>query len=320
MMNRAISERTRHLYQTGLNSYLHFLDHFALRVGTQLPYPTEAFLVSYVFYCHSVKNVAYSTIKSYLAGIRFHFVLTTGNNPLYAANGAMERLQMILRAVKKCQIPKPKKRQPMTAPILRGMIDVLTSTPTFGLVNDAMLAACITTAFFGFLRCGEFCMDRSDSEDFLSVNDVLWESNSSGYTVHLRSSKTDPFRRGVDLFISALGPNNPLCPVRHLQRYMLIRRHSTVPISGPLFLFNECALTRARFIFLMKAVLTQAGYDSDHYSGHSYRAGAASSCAMSSVQDHLIKVLGRWKSDAYQRYISTSRESIRRAHLAMSLV
>lgn len=317
----SIGANTRRMYQSGLNSYQDFLNHFSLRGNsTELsPFPTEEILLSYIFYCHEIKKVTYSTIKCYLSGIRFHFIVSVGINPFKEGGGTLERLQIILRAVKKCQIPRPVKRLPITAPIITDMLRVLTGSPTFGLAQDAMLAASITTAFFGFLRCGEFCMSNTNSGNFLAANDILWEPGYDGYTLRLRASKTDPFRKGVDIYISALGMDNELCPARHLKRYWLLRKCSKVPMSGPLFLTGDCALTRDCFINMTRSILQKAGYDSRSFSGHSYRAGGASSCSRANIQDHLIKVLGRWKSDAYQRYISISRETIKRAQLAMSL-
>ena len=51
------------------------------------------------------------------------------------------------------------------------------------------------------------------------------------------------------------------------------------------------------------------GY-SGNYSGHSFHIGAATTAASQGLPDHLIKILGRWSSDAYQRYSRTSAGSL----------
>ena len=43
-----------------------------------------------------------------------------------------------------------------------------------------------------------------------------------------------------------------------------------------------------------------AGIDFVPYSGHSFRSGAATTAAKQGISDATIKMLGRWKSSAYQ--------------------
>ena len=76
---------------------------------------------------------------------------------------------------------------------------------------------------------------------------------------------------------------------------------------------NGEPLTRTVFVVKLKAALTHLGFDSNKYSGHSFRIGAATSCNSILVHDDMIKTLRRWKSDCYNRYIRTSDEDIRRA-------
>jgi hypothetical protein len=53
----------------------------------------------------------------------------------------------------------------------------------------------------------------------------------------------------------------------------------------------------------MKEALISAGVDCSPYSGHSFRSGAATTAAKQGISDATIKMLGRWKSSAYQLYI-----------------
>ena len=65
-------------------------------------------------------------------------------------------------------------------------------------------------------------------------------------------------------------------------------------------------------------MLQLCGFDSKSYSGHSFRSGAASSAGKAHVEDHMIKVLGRWKSDSYCRYIKISPPSIKYAQQSLT--
>lgn len=51
-----------------------------------------------------------------------------------------------------------------------------------------------------------------------------------------------------------------------------------------------------------------AGIDPDNYAGHSFRSGTATNAAKRELRDATIKMIGRWKSNAYQLQIKTSRQ------------
>jgi hypothetical protein len=79
----------------------------------------------------------------------------------------------------------------------------------------------------------------------------------------------------------------------------------------------------ARWIYMwtsLKHILQCIGYNADVYNGHSFRIGAATTAASVHMEDHLIKVLGRWSSDTYCRYIRTPDSVLRDAQISMSTV
>ena len=118
--------------------------------------------------------------------------------------------------------------------------------------------------------------------------------------VHIKASKTDPYRKGVTIYFGATG--NDLCPVAALLGYMVLRGNR----DGPMFMFaNGDHLTRDRFVAQLRQALTAAGMDCTLYAGHSFRIGAATTASMCGIQDSLIKTFGRWESSAYMVYIRT---------------
>ncbi|VDI42408.1 Hypothetical predicted protein [Mytilus galloprovincialis] len=84
--------------------------------------------------------------------------------------------------------------------------------------------------------------------------------------------------------------------------------------TDPLFFKeNGNALDRDFVIRSLRHVLDICGYNSSLYNGHSFRIGASTSVGSVNIQDHLIKTLGRWRSDSYCRYIRISKDTIRKA-------
>ena len=65
--------------------------------------------------------------------------------------------------------------------------------------------------------------------------------------------------------------------------------------------------TRQQYALLISNTLKLAGIDDKHYNTHSFRIGAAKEAGFSDVQ---IKMLCRWKSEAYQLYVHTPREQL----------
>ena len=73
--------------------------------------------------------------------------------------------------------------------------------------------------------------------------------------------------------------------------------------DGPLFQWNG-AFTRQVITIKLREILTQLGVKG-HYSGHSFRRGAATSAREAGLSDQKIQLLGRWKSESYRLYIVT---------------
>jgi len=139
----------------------------------------------------------------------------------------------------------------------------------------------------------------------VAVSDVAVDDHRSPSMVkiHLRRFKTDQFGRGVDVYMGSTG--DALCPVAALLAYLAVRGGE----YGPLFRLKDGrSLTREIFTNKVRAALSVLGYDSSVYAGHSFRIGAATTAAEQGIEDSVIKMLGRWKSSAYQLYVRTPRE------------
>lgn len=110
---------------------------------------------------------------------------------------------------------------------------------------------------------------------------------------------------------------NILCPMAAILNYLAIRGSE----PGLLFHFKDCSpLTKSKFTASFRKLLDQAGINSSHYAGHSFRVGAASTAAARGIEDSLIQTLGRWKSDAYLAYIRLPPENLAAISTTLSRV
>ena len=116
--------------------------------------------------------------------------------------------------------------------------------------------------------------------------------------IHLKESKADPYKKGVDIVIGRT--DTDICPVGALLAYLAQR--GVAP--GPLFVFeNGSSLSRTALVDHVRAALRSQGISAERYLGHSFRIRAATAAAAVGIEDSTIRSLGRWKSDAYTRYI-----------------
>lgn len=123
--------------------------------------------------------------------------------------------------------------------------------------------------------------------------------------VTLKASKTDPCRKGVNIFLG--NTSTELCPVAAMLAFMAVRGCQ----QGFLFTFQAGHyLTKARFIQHVRLALQAAGFNCKKYSGHSFRIGVATMAHAKGFNDSTIKMLGRWESNAYLMYVKTPRQSL----------
>jgi hypothetical protein len=194
-----------------------------------------------------------------------------------------------------------RERLPLTQDILIRIINQLNKKHMgFDEIN---IYASLCLGFAAFLRSGEFTWEKWNPLQSprlrLSRKHITFSKDS--ITIHLPSSKTDPFATGVDIHLSK-SPIPSICPVRALKHLF---KHFPAPPDAPLFSRSlEQPFSRTHFVNHIKSLLLQAGMDPSKYSGHSLRKGAAVSAKAAGISRDEIKLLGRWKSDAVDTYIN----------------
>lgn len=146
-----------------------------------------------------------------------------------------------------------------------------------------------------------------DSSIHLNMADIAVDSTVNPVTakVRIKASKTDQFRKGVDIYLGRT--YNQLCPVEALMTFVAIRGKE----QGFLFrLEDKRLLTRDRFVARVREALSTAGVNAKSYSGHSFRIGAATMAGRKGLSSEKIQILGRWESSAYLLYVRLPRDEL----------
>ena len=252
----------------------------------------------------------------YLSAIR-SFHVASGRHDDFARQ-LTPRLQQVIKGIQKEQAitRPPRVRLPITLDIMQGIQSVLAQQPQ-KYYNIMIWAAC-AMAFFGFLRSSEFTVPSQSQFDpnlHLTLSDITLDSRHSPQIiqVNIKQSKTDPFRQGITLSLGRT--DHKICPVKAIVPFLAASGKG----PGPLFqLQNQQMLTRGMFSATLDKILTQLHLDKDQFNTHSFRIGAATSAKRAGMADVDIKMLGRWRSEAYQRYVRMSPTDL--ARLSKKLV
>jgi hypothetical protein len=272
-----------------------------------------------------------ATMKLYLTGLRSYCV-DMGMDDLDIFRHL--RVQRVIRGIKIFNGAIEgdlRERLPITRDLLLRILVRLDSNTQEG----ATYHAAFCTAFAGFLRVGEFTWTSAEwllgAADFstwhVTCRSVHSLDDDSRLYLTLPASKTYPFRMGITITIAAA--SDVACPVRSLRH--LFQRYP-LPIFSPLFTLGrdrtstvnsaftlghnptgttavDSAFTRTKVISRLRAIFLELGVPGN-YSGHSFWRGAATWARSIGIPDADLQLLGRWKSDAYKRYIEVHPEHI----------
>ncbi len=300
---KGLADSTQRTYRSAQKRFLSFC-----KAGNFRAVPAaEEVLCRYVSRLAG-EGLKHRTIKAYLAGIRFLHVAEGADDPFQPS---LLRLHYILRGVKRCEAERGAERRPrlpVTPGILRQLRRIWERESTQP--NRTVLWAACCLGYFGFLRMGEMTVPTQDGYDpkvHLNCDDVHVDNAEAPKVlrVSIKQSKTDPFRKGIDIFVGKTFSD--LCPVSALLSYLVERGTA----KGPLFQLSDGTfLTRQRLVEEIRQALNKAGIDSRAYCGHSLRIGAATTAAVNGMEDALIKTLGRWRSLAYLEYVRIPRNQL----------
>jgi len=242
-----------------------------------------------------LKGYAHSSISTYVAGI-------THTHKLHGfADPASDFVCQKLLAGAKKSNPSPDSRLPITFKILHLLLPALMHTVSSS-YNRILLHAMFLLAFHGFLRVGEITSSPGTTNHTLQYHNIAFEVTArkvSGIIITFTHFKHSAAHIGTKLFIKASSPPTA-CPVKALLAYLRLRGS----LPGPLFTFGQNhPVSRSFFSQSLASCISFIGLDPSKYKSHSFRIGAATTAQLLGHTPQQIKAMGRWRSDAFLRYI-----------------
>ena len=255
-----------------------------------------------LFTTHLAQQIKPQSIQVYLAAVRSLHVAQGLSNPLLPGL----KLKQTLCGIERQHFCPPKQNMPLTFDLLRDIKSFLNPSCTDNTVQWATIA----TGHFLMLRASEFTVPSCNlfnASRHLTVADANLHSSSDGteyLTLPVKQSKTDQRHEGVTLYTAHSG--HPVCAVCAMKMNLAIqrRRGPVDPSTTPRFqLSDNSPVTKAGRVSFVSQLLPLIGIDPSQYSGHSFRIGGATSASHAGLSDYEIKLIGRWSSDCYWRYI-----------------
>lgn len=209
----------------------------------------------------------------------------------YDSPSRTEQVRTVMKGIRRTLGTAQRQAAPATTHVIKAMVDTLPGT-----MSGRRDRALILLGFAGAFRRSELVSG--------GVDDVVFTPEGLVFT--LRRSKTDQEGAGVKKGIP-YGSRPETCPVRALRSWL----DGAGILSGPIFRavdrwgrVSERALTDRSVADIVKRCAAAAGFKADDFSGHSLRAGLATSAAAAGANDRSIMQQTGHKSErVLRRYI-----------------
>jgi integrase len=277
------AENTTRVYRTGWAQFTAWCDEHGVIV---LPAGPET-VACYV--ADLAKAAKPATIDARLAAISAAHRAAGHNSPTKA-----EAVRLVRSGVRRTLGTAQRQARPLTVADLRTMLEGLGSDRA-GCRDRALLLL----GFAGALRRSELVgLDVADLTEGID-----------GLTVRLRRSKTDQEGAGRTVGIP-YGSNPATCPVRAWRAWLEVSGITEGPAFRPVDRHGHIRaprLSAPAVALVLKRHAARAGLDPDEVSGHSLRAGLATSAAAAGVPERVIAEQTGHKGTAMlRRYIRES--------------
>ena len=284
ILKSTYAESTKSSYKTHLKSY----SAFCSVLGVPLV-PADPQLIS-LYAVLLARSLQYKSIPQYLNIISLLHKSLDMPSPLDSFI-----VKSTLRGIKNTIGHEPTIKLPVTPEILYKILNNL----KLNVISDACVWMACIIMFYGLLR----------KSNVVGPHKILRKDckfTNESIQLIIRSSKTRNKHTDIPRTLSLPRfKDHSLCPVAAILNYL--RLTTEIPLSAPL-----CALPKSGGKFstltyksitdvLREAVPTD---QASSYATHSFRRGGASYMFSIGMSVETIRLMGDWRSNAYQRYIS----------------
>lgn len=273
-VREAISENTRRAYRSDL-------DHFAAWGGT---IPAKPETVAAYLSAHA-ETLAVATLKRRLAALSVAHEAMGLHSPT-----SKKLVQAALRGIQRTHGSPQRQAKPLLVEDLLRIMATLGDGP-----KDMRDRALLLIGFAGGFRRSEL----------VALNQEDIEVVRQGLIVTIRRSKTDQTGEGRRIGIPLA--RGRYCPVHSYERWIETAGIETGAIFRPVTRHGhvgEGRLSTRSISTIVKERIKAIGHDAENYSGHSLRAGLATSAAMAGISTLAIRQQTGHRSDAtLARYV-----------------
>jgi hypothetical protein len=299
LIHNGLSTNTRKNYITAESSLAWFLRGMNVPITLPVSWENVVLWISRLSY-----SLRHATIRGYVSGIatlhRDNGIMSPTDHPvIHRILDGIAREQSLMNI-------KPRRSLPITPTL----INMISSAINMNDYDNQMIITAMSTATAGLMRIGELTI-TDKPERTLLFKHVARVPN--GYRITLPFSKTDQYGHQSTVLI---GDTNTIkCIDTYINNNNKINNNnnnsnSRNNRSNDVFFtyMNGTALTRSSLINTVNKLLKDIHVPP--HRGVSFRAGGATSLAANGVDTSVIKKLGRWRSNAVERYLRTNEDQL----------
>jgi len=251
------------------------------------PPPSEETLIRFISYLSLIRGLAPTTIKTYIAGVRYH--LKASARPAFENSFLIQKL---LVGCTRSYITE-NKREGLSLQELNQFLDALPQVSQNPYLAK-LFGAAMATSYHGLMRPGELI----GSLHAIKFSDV--KVFQSKILLTLQHSKAN--QNGQPEVIEIPKLHGPHCPYK-LLRAFLSARPSTPP-DFPFFIRGDGSkISSQAYTQIFRDLAVHSTLDPRCKTPHSPRIGKATAMAEEGATSYSIQTAGRWRSNAYKAYI-----------------